>query len=204
MTVTPLSVSNSSLKVMNAALAQLGVDEITSFTENTLPAKTGNKLFEDILEDALCSYPWRFARDRVVLNRSSTAAPAPWTGLYVLPTSAINLHTIYIDDAIGAFDRFGQNVVVNVDANSSSVVTAEVTNIVGADKFPGYFRRAFIMHLAAALAMPITQDEQTSAYLGEAAQTMMLKARSRDAQGRSPQRLDTKLFLKARRTNRAI
>lgn len=204
MSVTPLSVSDSSLKVMNAALAQLGVDEITSFTENTMPAKIGNKIFEDVLEDALASYPWRFARDRTQLQRSSTAAPSPWTGLYVLPTNAINLHTVYVDDYIGPFDRFGQNVAVMVDSTSASLVYAEVTEIVGADKWTGYFRRAFIMHLAAALAMPITQDEQTAAYLAQTAETMMLKARSRDAQGRSPNRLDAKLFIKARRTNRAL
>lgn len=204
MTVTPLSVSNSSLKVMNAALAQIGVPDIASFTENTLAAKTGNRLFADILEDELSAYPWRFARDRVTLTRLNETAPSPWTGLYQLPTSAIALSTIYVDDSVAPFDRFGFKIAVNVDANSSSTVTAEYTNTVGADGWPGYFRRAFVLSLAAAISMPITQDEQTSAALAKEAEMMMLKARSRDAQGRTPSRLNTKLFIKARRTHRNI
>ena len=91
-----------------------------------------------------------------------------------------------------------------MDANSSSTVTAEYTNTIGADGWPGYFRRAFVLSLAAAISMPITQDEGTSAALAKEAEMMMLKARSRDAQGRTPSRLDTKLFIKARRTHRNI
>ncbi len=204
MTATPLSVSNSSIKVMNAALAQIGVPDIASFTENTLAAKTGNRLFADILEHELSAYPWRFARDRVALSRLSDTPPPPWTGLYQLPSSALVLHTIYVDDYIDKFDRFGYKIAVNVDSNSTSTVTAEYTNTISAGSWPGYFRRSFIMSLAAAIAMPITQDEQMALALQKESEIMMAKARSRDAQGRTPSRLDTKLFIKARRTHRNI
>ena len=204
MTATPLSVSNSSIKVMNAALAQIGVPEISSFTENTLAAKTGNRLFADILEHELSAYPWRFARDRVALSRLTDTPPPPWTGLYQLPNSALVLHTIYVDDYIDSFDRFGYKIAVNVDSNSTSTVTAEYTNTISAGSWPGYFRRSFIMSLAAAVAMPITQDEQMSLALQKESEIMMARAKSRDAQGRTPSRLDTKLFIKARRTHRNI
>ena len=61
---------------------------------------------------------------------------------------------------------------------------------------------SFILQLAASIAMPITQDEQTAGFLNQEAERMMLRARSRDAQGRTPSRLDTKMFVKARRTHR--
>ncbi len=204
MTGTPSSVSNTSLKIMNAALAQIGVEEIESFSDTSLAAKTGNRLFSDILEHELSSYPWRFARDRVTLTRSAKTAPKPWTGLYRLPQSALVLHTVYIDDYVGQFDRFGANVAVNVDSNSSSTVTAEITENVDASNWPGYFRRAFIMSLAAAISMPITQDDNMSMSLQKESEIMLAKAKSRDAQGRTPSRLDTKLFIKARRTHRNI
>ena len=52
--------------------------------------------------------------------------------------------------------------------------------------------------------MPITQDKETAAFLAQQGETMMIKARSRDAQGRTSTRLDTKLFIKNRRTHRNI
>ena len=204
MTGTPSSVSNTSLKVMNAALAQLGVDEIDSFSDSSLAAKTGNKLYSDIVEHELSAYPWRFARERITLTRVDQTAPKPWTGLYRLPASALVLHTVYVDDYIGDFDRFGANVAVNVDSNSTSTVSAEITENVSANNWPGYFRRSLIMSLAAAIAMPITQDDQMAMALQKESEIMIVKARSRDAQGRTPSRLDTKLFIKARRTHRNI
>jgi hypothetical protein len=59
--MSALSVSNSTIKAMNAALAHIGVPEITSFLDESLPARVGNLLFEDTLENALSQYPWRFA-----------------------------------------------------------------------------------------------------------------------------------------------
>ena len=202
MSVSPLSVSNSSLKVMNAALAQIGVEEITSFSDSTQQAKVGNRLFADILENALASYPWRFARDRVVLVRNATTAPPPWTGCYTIPNSTVTLLTVYEGNHVCSFDRFGSNIVVNANAGSTSVFAAEITASVTPDLWSGAFRRAFILQLAASIAMPITQDEQTAGFLNQEAERMMLRARSRDAQGRTPSRLDTKMFVKARRTHR--
>ena len=160
MTVTPLSPSNSSLKVMNAALAQIGVPAISSFTENTLAARVGNLIYSDVLENSLAEYPWRFARDRVQIYQSGHVAPKPWTHVYTIPAAAI--------------------------------------------VWPGYFRRAFTMELAASLAIPITQDAQTAGGFKQVADGMMLRARSGDSQGRTPSRLDTKLFIRARRTNRGL
>lgn len=204
MTVTPLSVSNSALKVANAALAQLGVPAISSFTEQTLPAKTINRLYSDILEDELSAYPWRFARDRANLARLSDTPPVPWTGLYQLPTSAISIQTVYAGEYITEFDRFGNKIAVNVDVNSTDIVSVEYTNTVGSEGWPGYFRRAYVLSLAAAICMPITQDKETAAFLAQQGEAMMIKARSRDAQGRTSPRLDTKLFIRNRRTHRNI
>ena len=51
--------------------------------------------------------------------------------------------------------------------------------------------------------MPITQDERTAAFTLQQAENEMLRARSRDAQGRTPSRLDTKTFIRARRGGRS-
>ena len=202
MTVTPLSPSNSSLKVMNAALAQIGVPAISSFTENTLAARVGNLIYSDVLENSLAEYPWRFARDRVQIYQSGHVAPKPWTHVYTIPAAAIAIISINVDGYSVPFDRFGNNIATNQIGTTQ--VFADITLVTTPDVWPGYFRRAFTMELAASLAIPITQDAQTAGGFKQVADGMMLRARSRDSQGRTPSRLDTKLFIRARRTNRGL
>lgn len=199
MAVAPLSVSNSSIKVMNAALNELGIKPITAFTDNTLSARTGNVMFSDVLEEVLAGYPWRFARGQVQINRVPETAPKPWQTVWALPASALNVRQVFQDDYPIAFDVFGRKVALDVPETTTSTIRAEVTLSVSPDAWPGYFRRAFIQHLAAALCMPLTQDERFSLQLREYAREAMLKAQSRDAQARTPSRLDVGTFRRVRR-----
>jgi len=199
---SPLSSSNSSIKVMNAALAELGISPITTFLDNSIAARTGNALFNDILEEALSSYPWRFARDRITLAALPGDAPAPWNGMFALPTSALAVHSIWEDDQKAAFDVYGRKVALMAAFDTSAVIKADVTITVDPSLWPGYFRRAFILKLAAAICMPITQDERTAGFALQRGERSMMQARSRDAQGRTPSRIDTKGFIRARRGGR--
>ena len=202
MTVAPLSISTSSIKILNAALAEIGVEPVGSFSENSIAARTGNTLFSDVLEGALAAYPWRFARDRVEVQRLNETAPAPWSGLYQLPGSALSVHSVYEGDQKTVFDVFGRKIAVMVPDAAPNKVWAEVTAFVDPDQWASHFRRAFTLELAAALAMPITQDERLAGMKRAEARDAMAYAKSRDAQGRSPSRIDTKMFVRARRSGR--
>lgn len=195
----PLSVSNSKIKVMNAALAELGVNPITTFLDNSIAARTGNALFDDILEDALSGYPWRFARDRVQLTQVVATVPPPWQSVWQLSNTALAVHAIYEGDQSVLFDRFGGRIVTMTSPTAPVEVWAEITAAVPPDQWAGYFRRAFVLKLAAALAAPVTQSEQVEQRLLMLSNEAMALAKSRDAQGRSPSRIDTKLFIRNRR-----
>lgn len=196
----PLSVSNSNIKVANAALAEIGVGGISSFSQNSLAARTANALYADAVEYVLGSYPWRFARDRVQLVRLSETPPPPWSGLYRLPTEALAVHSVLEGEQRTVFDVFGRKIAVMVPGDAPTEVWAEITNTVGPDQWPGYFRRAFITYLAGVFSMPITQDEKITILKKEEAATMLARAQSRDAQGRTPSRINTKGFIHARRS----
>jgi hypothetical protein len=195
----PLSVSNSKIKVMNAALAVLGVNPITSFLDNSIAARTGNALFDDTLEAALSGYPWRFARDRVKLTRVNEDAPPPWQTVWQLTSTALAVHSIYEDDQQVLFDRFGTKIVTMTGPTSTAEIWAEITAAVVPDQWAGYFRQAFVLTLASTICLPITQNEQLDAQTAAKAEKAMIFAKSRDAQGRSPSRIDTKMFIRARR-----
>ena len=199
-----LSVSDSTIKVYNAALTRIGVPKVNSFLETSIASRTGNVMFEDILEAGLCEYPWRFATRRVTLIRSGSTPPGEFEGMYTIPTSVRHVQKVYEDDVRSAkFEIFEREVAVNVTATDTTVVSVDGTVMVSPSEWPGYFRQAFIKYLAGEIAMPITQDERLAAGLQQAGAMALAKAASRDSQSRTPPRVDTKMFIRQRRSRRA-
>lgn len=200
MALTPLSISDSTIKIYNAALAKIGVPKISAFTDNSLAARTGNALMADVLEAVFAAYPWRHARVQAVLARNAGDAPKPWQGSYALPTEALAVRKVFEDGQSVLFDVFERNVVTMTSATSTAVITAEFTAYTTPDKWPGYFRDGLTWAIAAQVAMPITQDEKTAQWAADMSRSSLAMAKSRDAQGRSPNRIDTKGFIRARRS----
>ncbi len=199
-----LSASDSNTKIMNAALALIGANAITSFLDDSLEARTGNALFEDTLENALSMYPWRFAQRTVLLSRLSETPHDPWEGFYQIPGGMrvvrrvlVGTSTVHSD---AEFDVFERRVAVKVASTSTELVYAVGTYMVDPGQWPGYFRLPFIQFLASVICVPITQDEDRADMLQRDAQNGFARGASRDSQGRTPQRLDTKSFIRARRS----
>jgi len=202
MAVAPLSNSDSAIKVSNAALNVLGLTPISSFLDNNLKARTLNVMYADAIEEALSVFPWRFNRAQAVLARLADNPPANWEGIYAKPSGALIVHKVMIDDSDAQFDVFENGIAVNVSSTSTAVVKAEYGTYQTPDKWPGYFRLAAIWHLASQIAMPITQDERTAENAMRVALSKIALARSRDAQGRTPSKVDTSLFIRAKRGGR--
>lgn len=200
-----LSTSTSNIAVANAALAKLGVRPISSFLDNSIAARTLNALYADTLEAALTFAPWRFARNYEQLQRTvDTVIPPPWTGLYQMPQNCLNVRFILVGTTKATFDVYGRKVAVDVPATSTESVFAEYTIMVEPDAWPGYFREPFTSILAGTIAMPITQSAELQGQWLTVGQTLLGKAASRDAQARTPSRLDTKLFIRNRRSGGRI
>jgi len=204
MPATPLAASTSTVTVANAALAELGIKPISNFDETSLAARTLNTNFTNILEEVLGSYPWRFTRQRAELTRLVDPAPAPYESLYQIPAGTLNVITVYEGEQKVLFERFEDRIATFTPESSTDTVEAEISATVGPDQWPAYFRRAFILTLAGALAMPLTQDERTAAYFQSEGEKKILRAQSRDAQGRTPSRIDTKLFIRRRRAGLGV
>jgi len=197
-----LGVSDTDIKVFNAALAYLGIPEVESFVEGSATAATGNRLYSDALEEILAMYPWRFTMERGDLVRTADTPPEPWEGMYQLPSTAKNVRAVQIDGFNAKFDVYGRLVAVMVQDTSTATVSADYSVMVTPSQWPGYFRQAFVLHLAARLAMPLTMDFDFAAQLDQRAQYQLAKAKNMDAQGRTQSKIDTKAFIRARRGGR--
>jgi len=195
-----LSVSDSDIKITNAALSLIGIPPIVSFVESSTTADAANRAYADTLEGVLAMYPWRFAQENTNLVRVLDEPPYPWEGFYQLPTKAKNVRNVFIDGNKTKFDIYGRLVAVMVQETSPAEVTAVYSRMVNPSEWPGYFREAFIMRLAARLALPLTMDFDLSNQYDQRAENMLRFAKSIDAQGRTQSKLDTKAFIRARRT----
>jgi hypothetical protein len=200
--MSTLEVSNSTIKIANAALNEIGIEPITSFLDGSKKARTINAMFADVLEEALVMYPWRFARATIILQRLSATPPPEWEGVYALPKSALIIQKVYVNGSEAPFDRNRDGVLVHVSEGSAEIVKADVTNYIAPDQWPSYFRRAFVFWLASAICMPLTQDEQLKQYLTSEAVARTKLAQSRESQSRTPPRIDTKMFIRNRRSGR--
>lgn len=199
-----LSVSDSDIKVYNAALSLIGVRAIGAFTENSIAARTGNALYADTLSSVLADFPWRFATRRVEAVRLVDDPPQEWEGLYDIPSPLISARNVYENDTSIEFDRFEGNVAVNIPSTSTSTIYVEGAVVVGPAAWPGYFTQPFTTYLAGVVCNPITKDERRGEALMNQGFTMLRRAASRDSQSRTSPRLDTKTFIRARRGGRAI
>ncbi|MBE3637357.1 hypothetical protein [Mangrovicoccus algicola] len=198
-----LSVSNSTIKVMNAALAELGVPPISSFTENSISARTGNAKFLDTLEGAISAYRWRFAQEVFTLQQSGDVQlPPDFHSAWRIPREAVAVHVAYANGRRVRWDVLGEDVIIEWPSQTTPAVTVEASAVKAPEGWPGHFRRYFIPLLAAELAMPITQDESRAVGLFQLAEQRFALAKSRDAQSRSPRRIDTGAFVRARRGGR--
>ena len=192
--------ATTALEIANAALLELGIRSITAFTDATQTARTVNALYENVKEEVLGGYPWRFARGQVTLLRCAQA-PVPWESAYEIGEDVLNIITVYEGDQKVVLERMGDTIVTMTGEESTDTMTAEVTNNVDESLWPAYFRQAFVLHLAAALAMPLTKDDKLRQLYEENSYRRMQIAKSRDSQGNTPARIDTKAFLRARRSS---
>lgn len=199
---SPLSTSDSSIKVANAALNEIGHRPITSFVQGGLAARTLNTVFADALEAALSLYPWTFAKRHIAVQRLSADPPAGWDALYQIPGEALVVRTLYLGRRTIPFDIFEDRVAADIGLNTNEDIRIEATVYKEPSAWPGYFRRAFVFDLASQICVPITQDQKMALELQKWATILYSKAKSRDAQGRTSQRLDTQTFIRARRNHR--
>lgn len=193
-----LEISDSDLDVFNAALAKIGVRAVSSFLENSQAARVGNAIYADELERILTTYPWRFAYAQRAMTRLDIVAPSPWETMWDKGNLLV-VRNVFENDSQTQFEVFADGVATRTSAAFDGTVYGSGTIAVEPERWAGYFRSAFIDHLAGELAMPILQDERIAQAMYNKAEVSMRTAKSRDAQNRTPTRLDTQLFVRARR-----
>lgn len=180
------------LSICNSALAKIGVEPITSLTQNTKAARFCNTLYSKLRDDMLISHFWNFAMNRVALAAVSTTPPFGYGYAYQLGSNCLRVRKT--DDDSDEWNREGNLLY----SNRSSVMIQFIDSNTSPSKFSASFREALALNIASELAYAMTQ----STTLGErlyAKHIQKLKdARSFDGQEGTQEELEQDVWLEAR------
>ena len=167
------------VEIVNSALIQMGADEITSFTDEVREAKVANQIYKEVKDTMLQKYPWRFSLElRQLSQDANTVDFADEFGFqfsYVIP--AESLRVIRINQPTDNYIVVGDRILSNVEP-----VYVESQFDVSPINWPGYFRNALVLELAARFSISIAEDSGKYALFQQKADLELARARNIDAQ----------------------
>jgi len=136
---------------------------LTSFSDGTVEADVCDAIYEDVARGCLTDMPWRFAMTQVALNRDVTAPDGRWDAAYEIPSGALRIVSVTVNDNLISYDRYGDKIFCN--ASSSDTVVMDYVQRVQESFWPGWFVMVVIYQLASELAVAIARDNGMRATL---------------------------------------
>jgi hypothetical protein len=187
---------DSATSVANIALIALGEKPLTVLSENSKNATLINARLDDVRRFVLRSHPWRSAKKQAQLAASADAPLFNWTSKYPLPADFIRFYnedemTEYMgiweimDGAVYTKRQGALNCEYIYDLQDYTVMDAAMIHVIA-------------YHLAAELALPITQNPSRAQAALSTMSGKLELARLVNAQEASPREWNVDVLLWAR------
>ena len=160
-----MATGDTKLSICSDALIMLGASPLSSFSEGTDAAQTCDRLYDDLRDIVLMSYPWSFSVKKVQLARSVDAPTNEWLYAYPLPSDLIGSGPRALFPGAGTgtspvatgWEVYGRDVLT-----SYSTVYIDYQFRPSEDVMPTYFVQLLKYWLAWHFAEPVT-DQITKA-----------------------------------------
>lgn len=167
--------SNTDVKICNAALIMVGADEINSFVDNTNEAKICSAVYLDTKQTLLQYHPWRFSLRQLDLGGELVADPLfKWERQYQLPADLLRVISLEND---ADYEIYQDKIYTNVNP-CRLVYQYKVPE----GKMPSYFVRCLQFQLARIFSISLQEDSGKMTMFDNAADKETARARSIDAQ----------------------
>ncbi|GIW60588.1 MAG: hypothetical protein KatS3mg087_1654 [Patescibacteria group bacterium] len=176
----------SKVEIANKALIRLGVDTISSFTEDSEPARKVNAIWNMVLEEILSEADWNFAKRWATLARVDETPINGFTYAYQLPTNPKCIKVIrFYDDATKWVIEDGK-----LYTNAETAKIRYIALVDDAGKYPIWFANALSYKLAYELAYSLTGKTSREQQLLQEYQAALDAAMAADAQEGTPDVVD--------------
>lgn len=189
---------STDIEVAQKAMVLVGLEPLTSFTDQTDEALVMNTIYEDILQDCLGQNNWNFALGQKTLSRLTDAPVDRWDAAYALPTNpaVMQVQTVTIDDVPQKYDIYEKYVYIN--AQVDDVVVLNYIFRPETQYFPPTFTLWLIYRLTSVLALSVTRKADVADSFTKLAEQQFRRAKARDSQQVTTQAVRLSRYHRAR------
>lgn len=179
----------SIVKICNAALSLIGEKQITNATlsSDTETERQCSLIYPIARDTILRAHPWNFAEKRAALATLVTTPDFEFNFYYQLPADCLRVLSLYDEDL--GFRIEADRRIATSAAPCNLIYTSAVTDSAQFD--PG-FTQSLIYHIAAHLAMVLSDNRTLAAELRNQADMELKKAKMFDAQEGTPNSIRVK------------
>lgn len=178
------------ISMSSNALLLIGHETINSFTDAGAGARAAANLYTPIYEDAITSYPWRFAIGKVTLSQLAADPLNEWSNAFQLPGDLLLTYRTYPRSTFEIYEDklYTDQETVEIDYWFKPVETT----------LPPYFVKLMQYLLAAEFAISVTDNRSLAESFTKMADRQRLVAMNRDSQGRTNNAIESAPFIEVR------
>ncbi len=156
---------DTGISICSDALIMLGAKAITSFNDGTDESSTCDRLYSDIRDSTLATYPWTFSFKKTQLAQLLTNPTSVWNYQYQLPGDKIsNPRAVYNSANPGSPVQKDWEIQGDVLMTNLTSVYIDYQYSLGEFAMPQYFVQLLKYMMAWHLAMPITEQSDKAQY----------------------------------------
>jgi hypothetical protein len=160
-----MAAGDTGVSICSDALLMLGAKAISSFNDGTDESSVCDRLYPDIRDTVLTTYPWSFNTKKIPLARLVTTPGSVWRYAYQLPGDRLTSpRAVYDSASVGGqvrkeYEIQGNEVLTNLEA-----VYIDYQAVVPESAMPQYFVQLLKYMMAWHLALPITEQQERAVY----------------------------------------
>lgn len=160
-----MAAGDTGVSICSDALLMLGAKAISSFNDGTDESSVCDRLYPDVRDSTLVTYPWSFSVKKVKLARLITTPNSVWSYEFQLPGDRLgNPRAVYQSATPGSpvqkdWEIQGDKLLTNLDT-----IYIDYQYSVGEFAMPQYFVQLLKYMMAWHLALPITEQSDRAQY----------------------------------------
>lgn len=186
--------SATQVSICSNALLMLGAKTISAIDEDNDRAILAANLYESTRDAVLRSHPWNCAVKRVVLAADSEAPAFDYDAQFTLPSDFLRVLSVGEDTEDIDYKVEGRKIL----ASGTTLALRYVYKNTTESTWDAMLVRAMELHMAAAMAYPITMSAAKEQVQTEKLERFMKQCRAVDGQDDPPQQLGDERLLNAR------
>jgi hypothetical protein len=160
-----MAAGDTSLSICSDALIMLGARPISSFNDGTDEANVADRLYHDIKNQILMTYPWSFSFKKEQLAQLVTTPTNEYRYEYALSGDRLGSpRKVFNSGSVGAYPIQGYKIMGDKILTNEQTIYAEYQYSTPEYAMPAYFVQLLKYVMAWHFALPITDQVDKAQY----------------------------------------